>query len=253
MPDESLSPEEIRRYARHIVLPEVGGAGQQALKRARVLLVGAGGLGSPALLFLAAAGVGTLGLVDDDIVSLSNLQRQIAHGTADVGRLKVESAADAAARLNPHVSVVAHPVRLDRENGPAIVCSYDLVIDGSDNFDTRYLCADLCEAARVPLVSAAVNRFSGQITVLKPYEADPATGRLRPRYRDLHPAPPPEGLIPTCSEAGILGTTTGVLGTLAANEAIKLLTGTGEPLLGRLLLVDLLGMRFEEIRYKRRG
>lgn len=253
MPDESLSPEEIRRYARHIVLPEVGGAGQQALKRARVLLVGAGGLGSPALLFLAAAGVGTLGLVDDDTVSLSNLQRQIAHGTADVGRLKVESAADAAGRLNPHVGVVTHAVRLDRENGASIVSSYDLVIDGSDNFDTRYLCADLCEAARVPLVSAAVNRFSGQITVLKPYEADPATGRLRPRYRDLHPAPPPEGLIPTCSEAGILGTTTGVLGTLAANEAIKLLTGTGEPLLGRLLLVDLLGMRFEEIRYKRRG
>lgn len=253
MPDESLSPEEIRRYARHIVLPEVGGAGQQALKRARVLLVGAGGLGSPALLFLAAAGVGTLGLVDDDTVSLSNLQRQIAHGTADVGRLKVESAADAARRMNPHVGVVTHAVRLDRENGASIVSSYDLVIDGSDNFDTRYLCADLCEAARVPLVSAAVNRFSGQITVLKPYEADPATGRLRPRYRDLHPAPPPEGLIPTCSEAGILGTTTGVLGTLAANEAIKLLTGTGEPLLGRLLLVDLLGMRFEEIRYKRRG
>lgn len=250
MSQAPLAPDELERYARHIVLPEVGGAGQQALKRARVLVIGAGGLGSPIILYLAAAGVGTIGIADDDAVSLSNLQRQVLHGTADVGRSKLDSAADAVAAINPHVTVVPHALRLDMANGPAIVAGYDLVIDGSDNFATRYAMADLCEAAATPLVTAAVNRFSGSLTVLKPYETG-ADGRRHPGYRDLFPEAPPAGMVPSCAEAGILGVTTGVLGTLAASEAIKLICGMGEPLIGRFLMVDLLTMRIEEIRYRR--
>ena len=245
-----LGPDEIERYARHIVLPEVGGSGQQRVKRAKILVVGAGGLGSPIVLYLAAAGVGTIGIADADIVSLSNLQRQVIHGMADLGRAKVASAVDAVAAINPHVKVVPHPFRLDADNGREIVPLYDIVIDGSDNFATRYAMAELCEAAERPLVTAAVNRFSGSLTVLKPYEPGPG-GQLFPRYRDLFPDMPPEGLVPSCAEAGILGVTTGVLGTLAATEAIKLICGIGEPLVGRYLLVDLLSMRFEEIRYGR--
>ena len=270
VPESALRPDEIERYARHIVLPEVGGSGQQKLKRSRVLVVGAGGLGSPIVLYLAAAGVGTIGIADADIVSLSNLQRQVVHGTADVGRAKVASAIDAVAAINPHVAVVPHAFRLDAENGSEIIALYDLIIDGSDNFATRYAMADLCEKAERPLVTAAVNRFSGSLTVLKPYEAvsegsattarDSASGPsvatssetyLNPRYRDLFPEAPPEGLVPSCAEAGILGVTTGVLGTLAASEAVKLICGIGEPLVGRFLLIDLLSMRIEEIRYKR--
>lgn len=250
MSQAPLAPDELERYARHIVLPEVGGAGQQALKRARVLVIGAGGLGSPIILYLAAAGVGTIGIADDDTVSLSNLQRQVLHGTADVGRSKLDSAADAVAAINPHVTVVPHALRLDMANGPAIVAGYDLVIDGSDNFATRYAMADLCEAGATPLVTAAVNRFSGSLTVLKPYETG-ADGRRNPGYRDLFPEAPPAGMVPSCAEAGILGVTTGVLGTLAASEAIKLICGMGEPLIGRFLMVDLLTMRIEEIRYRR--
>ncbi|MBB3952205.1 molybdopterin-synthase adenylyltransferase MoeB [Aureimonas jatrophae] len=245
-----LSSEEIERYARHLVLPEIGGPGQQRLRQARVLLVGAGGLGSPAALYLAAAGVGTLGLIDDDRVSLSNLQRQILHGTADIGRPKLDSATDAIARINPHVAVETHHLRLDETNGRAVVDRYDLVVDGSDNFATRYALADLCERAERPLVSAAVQRFSGSLTVLTPFRRD-SEGRSEPRYRDLFPSPPPEGMVPSCAEAGILGVVTGILGTLAAAEAIKLVTGAGDPLIGRLLLVDTLRMRFEEIRYRR--
>ncbi|MEF2553606.1 molybdopterin-synthase adenylyltransferase MoeB [Aurantimonas sp. A2-1-M11] len=250
MSQPPLGPDELERYARHIVLPEVGGAGQQALKRASVLVVGAGGLGSPIILYLAAAGIGTIGIADDDTVSLSNLQRQVLHGTADVGRAKLDSATDAVAAINPHVQVVRHPLRLDLASGPAVVAGYDLVIDGSDNFATRYAMADLCEAAAKPLVSAAVNRFSGSLTVLKPYEAGP-DGRRHPGYRDLFPEAPPAGMVPSCAEAGILGVTTGVLGTLAASEAIKLVCAMGEPLVGRFLMVDLLTMRIEEIRYRR--
>jgi len=249
-PSAPLGPEEIERYARHLVLPEIGGAGQQSLRRARILLIGAGGIGSPAALYLAAAGVGTLGIVDDDTVSLSNLQRQVLHGTPDVGRRKVDSARDALARLNPHVAVETHALRLDTANGPAIVERYDLVVDGSDNFATRYALADLCEAAGRPLVSAAVQRFSGSLTVLAPFRAG-EDGAPLPRYRDLFPEPPPEGLVPSCAQAGILGVVTGILGTLAAAEAVKLATGAGTPLFGRLLLVDTLRMRFEEIRYRR--
>lgn len=250
MNDTLLDHRELERYARHIVLPEVGGAGQQKLKRARVLVIGAGGLGSPAVLYLAAAGVGTIGIVDDDTVSLSNLQRQVLHRTEDVGRSKLDSAADAVAALNPHVRVVPHALRIDPANGAAIVASYDLVIDGSDNFATRYAMADLCAEAQRPLVTAAVNRFSGSLTVLKPYETSPDGTRL-PGYRDLFPEPPPAGLVPSCAEAGILGVTAGVLGTLAASEAVKLVCGIGEPLVGRLLMVDLLTMRIETIRYRR--
>lgn len=247
---QALGRDEIERYARHIVLPEVGGAGQQKLKAARVLVVGAGGLGSPVALYLAAAGVGRIGMADDDTVSLSNLQRQVIHATSDIGRAKLASAGERVAAINPHVAFAPHPVRLDAENGSAIVEGYDLVVDGSDNFATRYLMADLCEAAKIPLVTAAVQRFSGSLTVLAPHLTD-VDGRQNPRYRDLFPEAPPPGVVPSCAEAGILGTTTGVLGTLAANEAIKLVCGIGEPLIGKLLMVDLLGPRFETIRYKR--
>lgn len=245
-----LSGEELERYARHVMLPEIGGAGQQRLKRARVLLVGAGGIGSPAALYLAAAGVGTLGIADDDTVSLSNLQRQILHGTADLGRSKLASASDAIAAINPHVAVVPHALRLGEHNAPAIVDAYDIVLDGSDNFSTRYAMADLCERLAKPLVTAAVQRFSGSLTTLTPY-ATGSDGVAHPGYRDLFPEPPPEGLVPSCAEAGILGVVTGILGTLAAAEVVKLATGAGDPLLGRLLLIDVLRMRFEEIRYRR--
>jgi molybdopterin/thiamine biosynthesis adenylyltransferase len=240
-----LTPDELERYARHIVLREVGGAGQQRFRAARVLIVGAGGLGAPVALYLAAAGIGTLGIVDDDVVSLSNLQRQVIHATGALGRPKVESAAAALAAINPHVTVVQHRTRLDAGNAEALVVGYDVVADGSDNFGTRYLLADTCGALRVPLVTAAVGRFDGSLTVLKPYEGE------NPSYRDLFPEPPPEGLLPACAEAGILGALTGVLGSLQALEILKLVAGIGEPLVGRLLLYDALSQRFDEIRYKR--
>ncbi len=246
-----LSPEEIERYARHIVLPEVGGGGQQKLKAARVLVVGAGGLGAPVLLYLAAAGVGTIGIVDDDVVSLSNLQRQIVHGTPDIARSKVNSAAGAMARINPHVAVAGHPLLLDRHNAEGIVSGYDIVVDGSDNFETRYLVADTAERMEKPLVTGAVGRFDGSLTVLRPWAAG-ADGRLNPRYRDLFPEAPQAGVVPSCAEAGIVGALTGVIGTLQAMEVIKLITGAGEPLIGRLLLYDALAARFETIRYRRR-
>lgn len=251
MSDTPFSDEELERYARHIVLPEIGGAGQQKLKRARVLVLGAGGLGSPVLQYLAAAGVGTIGIVDDDRVSLSNLQRQVIHSTGSVGRSKVESAAEAIRRLNPHVTVETHALRLTEENAGPIVSRYDIAVDGSDNFAARYILADTCEAARIPLVTAAVGRFDGSVTVLKPYEQS-QDGRPNPSYRDLFPTPPPEGLVPSCAEAGIVGALVGVIGTLEAMEAIKLITGSGEPLVGRLLLYDGLSARFETILYKSR-
>lgn len=250
MTEAPLDPSEIARYARHIVLAEIGGAGQQKLKAARVLVIGAGGLGAPVLHYLAAAGIGTLGIVDDDVVSLSNLQRQVIHGTNDIGRPKVESATETIADLNPHVEVVSHALRLQPENAGAIFRQYDLVVDGSDNFDTRYLAADTAEAAGVPLVTGAVGRFDGSVTVLKPYETD-AAGHPNPSYRDLFPTPPPPGAVPACAEAGIVGALTGVIGTLQAMEAIKLVTGIGEPLVGRLLLYDALAAQFNTIRYRR--
>jgi molybdopterin/thiamine biosynthesis adenylyltransferase len=240
-----LSPEELERYARHIVLAEVGGPGQQRFQAARVLIVGAGGLGAPCALYLAAAGIGTLGIVDDDAVSLSNLQRKIIHRTARIGTSKVESAREAIAGLNPHVAVLPHEFRLTAENARELVGGYDVVVDGSDNFATRYLVADVCAELNTPLVTAAVGRFDGSVTVLKPYEGE------NPSYRDLFPAPPPDGLLPACAEAGILGALTGVIGSIQALEVLKLVAGIGEPLIGRLLLYDGLTQRFEEIRYRR--
>lgn len=243
-----LSAEELERYARHIVLPEIGGPGQQRLKRARVLVIGAGGLGAPVLEYLAAAGVGTLGTVDDDTVSLSNLQRQVIHDTGSVGLAKTESAARSIKRINPHVTVEIHAMRLTADNAAELVRGYDIVADGSDNFDTRYAVADACAAEGRPLVHAAVGRFDGSLTVLKPFEARP-DGRPWPSYRDLFPEPPPAGLVPSCAEAGVLGALTGVIGTLQALEVIKLIAGVGEPLVGRLLLYDALAARFDTIRY----
>lgn len=246
-----LSENELERYARHILLRDVGGPGQQKLKAARVLVVGAGGLGSPLLAYLAAAGVGTLGIVDDDTVSLSNLQRQILHDTDAVGRTKVESARASLARINPHVTVIPHAERLTEDNGPALISGYDLVVEGSDNFDTRYCIADLCEAAKIPLITAAVGLFDGSVTTLKPYETD-AKGQLNPRYRDLFPQKPAPGTIPSCAEAGVLGALTGVIGSMQAVEVIKEIVGLGEGLVGRLLLYDARAARFETIRYRRR-
>ncbi|MEO3997551.1 molybdopterin-synthase adenylyltransferase MoeB [Mesorhizobium sp. CAU 1732] len=251
-PPPALSDEELERYARHIVLPEVGGPGQQKLKRARVLVIGAGGLGAPVLHYLAAAGVGTLGIVDDDTVSLSNLQRQVIHDTGSVGRAKADSASSTIARINPHVHVERHIMRLDAANVDGLVAAYDMVIDGSDNFDTRYLVADACALAEKPLVTGAVGRFDGSVTVLKPYEVA-ADGRKNPSYRDLFPEPPPRDLVPSCAEAGVLGALVGVIGTLQAMEAIKLVTGIGEPLVGRLLMYDGLGATFDTVRYKAIG
>ncbi len=248
---DPLSPDEISRYHRHILLPEIGGQGQQKLKAARVMVIGAGGLGAPTLMYLAAAGVGTLGIADDDRVSLSNLQRQVIHDSGTIGDEKTESAARAIARLNPHVRVKRFEQRFDEVFAASHLAGFDLLIDGSDNFDTRYAAADAAEARQVPLVTGAVGRFDGSLTVLKPYE-DNAQGEPNPRYRDLFPEPPPAGLVPACAEAGIVGALTGVIGTLMAMEAIKLITGIGEPLVGRLLLYDALTARFDTIRYRRR-
>lgn len=244
-----FSEDEIERYARHIVLMGVGGPGQQKLKKARVLIVGAGGLGSPALQYLAAAGVGTLGVIDDDVVSLSNLQRQVIHDTAAVGAPKVASAAAAIARLNPHVKVETHAARLAPDNVTTLVHQYDVVVDCSDNFTTRYLVSDACFRARKTLVTAAVGQFDGSLTTLKPHTKG-ADGSPNPTYRCLFPEPPPDGLLPTCSQAGILGALVGVVGALQALEVIKEIVGIGELLVGRLLLMDASDMRFETVEYR---
>ena len=248
----SLSREEVERYARQIVLRGVGGPGQNKLKAARVLIVGAGGLGSPALQYLAGAGVGVLGIADDDAVALSNLHRQIIHGTDDVGRPKTESAADAIARLNPHVAVEPIAMRLVPDNAREVVKRFDVVLDGSDNFATRYALSDACYFERRPLVSAALGEFDGTLTTLKPYENSP-DGRPNPTYRCLFPEAPPPGTIPTCAEAGVLGALGGVLGSLMALEAIREIVGGfgdgDEGLVGRLLMIDARAMRFETLRY----
>jgi len=244
----TLSDSELERYARHIVLREVGGPGQQRLKQARVLVVGAGGLGAPALIYLAAAGVGALAIADDDRVALSNLQRQVIHETAMVGEPKTASGAAAIGRINPHVAVLRCDVRLDAGNADELVAGHDVVLDGSDNFATRYALSDACWRQRVPLVMGAVGRFDGQVTTLMPFETGPQ-GRPNPTYRCLYPTPPPEGTVPACEEAGILGIVPGIVGTIMAAEALKLIVGIGAPLVGRLLLVDVLAMRFDEVAY----
>jgi adenylyltransferase/sulfurtransferase len=243
-----LSSEEVERYARHIVLHGVGGPGQQKLKAARLLVIGAGGLGSPLIQYAAAAGIGTIGIVDDDRVSLSNLQRQVIHGTPDLDRLKVESAADAVARLNPHVQVETHVTRLGEQNARDLVRGYDLVADGSDNFATRYATADACFHERKPLVTGAVGAFDASLTTLRPFESA-ADGKPNPTYRCLFPEAPPAGAVPACSEAGVLGALTGVVGAMMALEVVREITGFGEGLVGRLLLFDARSMRFETMSY----
>jgi adenylyltransferase/sulfurtransferase len=243
----TLTPEEIARYKRHLVLKDVGGQGQQKLKAARVLIIGAGGLGSPVTLYLAAAGVGTLGIVDDDTVSLSNLQRQIIHETAQVGALKVESARDMAGRINPHVTVETHATRITADNALDLIGRYDLVVDGSDNFATRYLVSDACYLAKRPLVFGALGPFDGYITTFKPHEKRP-DGAPWPTYRCIFPEAPPPGTVANCAEVGILGAVAGVVGTLLATEALKEILGIGETLAGRLMIYDALGSRFEQVK-----
>lgn len=233
----------LERYSRHILLPEVGALGQAKLMRSRVLIVGAGGLGAPMILYLAAAGIGQIGIVDDDVVELSNLQRQVIHDTARIGVNKAESAAQAAKALNPEIKINIHPFRLDVENIDALIAEYDVVADGTDNFATRYLVNDAAVRARKTLVSAALLRFDGQLTTIKPGG---------PCYRCLFPEPPPAGAVPSCSEAGVLGAVAGVMGTMQATEIIKELMGVGDSLSGRLLLFDGLTMSLREMRAKKR-
>jgi adenylyltransferase/sulfurtransferase len=243
-----LTADELERYARHIVLRDVGGPGQAKLKAARVLVIGAGGLGAPLLLYLAAAGVGTIGIVDDDVVALSNLQRQVIHATPDVGVAKTQSAAAAIRKLNPNVKVELHAERLTAANAMRLVSAYDIVADGSDNFVTRYLASDACFFARKPLVTAAVGTFDGTLTTIRAHERS-ADGKPNPTYRCLFPEPPPAGTVPACAEAGILGALPGILGSLMALEVIREIVGFGEGLVGRLLMVDAMSMRFETLRY----
>jgi molybdopterin/thiamine biosynthesis adenylyltransferase/rhodanese-related sulfurtransferase len=242
-PTAALSPDELQRYHRHLVLPDVGEEGQRRLKTARVLLVGAGGLGSPAALYLAAAGVGHLGIIDADSVEVSNLQRQVLHGTRDVGRPKVASARERLADLNPYVDIATYHTRLSSANALELLREYDVIVDGSDNFPTRYLVNDACVLLGKPDVYASVLRFDGQAAVLAMPDG--------PCYRCLFREPPPPGLVPNCEEGGVFGVLPGLLGTIQATETIKLITGTGEPLTGRLLLVDALRMRFRTIELQR--
>ena len=242
----ALTDSQFERYARHLILDEVGEAGQAKLMSARVLVVGAGGLGSPLLLYLAAAGVGTLGIVDDDAVDLSNLQRQIVHPTARIGVTKVESARSTLAALNPEVAVETHLARLDEKNVEALVGAYDLVADGSDNFATRYLLNDVCYRLKKTLVGAALSPFEGQLSTFKAY-----LGKPHPCYRCLFREPPPPDSVPRCVEAGILGAVAGVIGTLQATEVLKELLGLGESLSGTLLLYDALRADFHRIKLPR--
>jgi adenylyltransferase/sulfurtransferase len=242
-PEVTLSKEEILRYSRHLIMPEVGMEGQLKLKSAKVLLVGTGGLGSPMALYLAAAGVGTIGLVDFDVVDETNLQRQVIHGAKDVGKKKIDSAVETMQDINPYVNLVRHEVALSSENALDILKDYDVIADGTDNFPTRYLVNDACVLLGKPNVYGSIFRFEGQATVF-------AT-RGGPCYRCLYPEPPPPGLVPSCAEGGVLGILPGVVGLIQATEVVKLILGKGEPLIGRLLLYDALSMRFRELKLRR--
>jgi len=237
-----LSEEQVRRYSRHLILPEIGGSGQRKLLNGKVLLVGAGGLGSPVALYLAAAGVGTLGIVDFDVVDLSNLQRQILHHVRDVGRPKVESAVDTIADLNPDVKVVPYREALNSSNVRQIFSEYDVIVNGSDNFPTRYLANDACVFLKKPLVDGSIFKFEGQTTVFLPGHGC---------YRCLYPAPPPPGVVPSCAEAGVLGVICGVIASIQGIETIKLLLGLGDPLVGRLVFFDALSMEFRQVKFRR--
>lgn len=242
----AFDADELERYARHIVLREIGGPGQKRLKAAKVAVIGAGGLGSPALLYLAAAGVGSLTVIDDDVVSLSNLQRQVLHATASVGRPKVESARDAIGAVNPHVAVRPVAERMGPENAEALLAGHDLALDGSDNFDARYLANAVCARLRIPLIAAAIGQWEGQISTYKPWEGGPC-------YACIFPRRPAEGLAPSCAEAGVLGALPGVMGAMQASEAVKEIAGAGESLSGRLLLWDALAAEARVIRAKARA
>src|SRR6476619_50348 len=239
-PAADLSPDEVERYSRHLIIPEIGAIGQRRLKNAKVLVIGAGGLGSPALLYLAAAGVGTIGIIDDDDVDLSNLQRQIIHGVADVGRPKIESARDAIAALNPLVDVRLHNVRLDASNALELFAGYDLILDGADNFATRYLVNDAAAILGKPYIWGSIFRFDGQVSVF--WE------QFGPTYRDLYPEAPPPGSVPSCGEGGVFGMLCAAVGSLMVTEAVKLITGVGRSLLGRVALFDALGGSWREIK-----
>jgi len=241
--EATLSKDEILRYSRHLIIPEVGMEGQQKLKAAKVLLVGAGGLGAPLGLYLAAAGIGRIGLVDFDVVDFTNLQRQVIHSTGDVGRKKLDSAAEKMQGINPHVKIVKHEVALSSENALDILKDYDIVVDGTDNFPTRYLVNDACVLLGKPNVYGSIFRFEGQSTVFA-YQGGPC-------YRCLYPEPPPPGLVPSCAEGGVLGILPGTIGLIQATEAVKLILGIGEPLVGRLLLYDALAMRFRELKLRK--
>ncbi len=246
MTPRTLTPEQVTRYARHLILPEVTGAGQRKLLNTSVLLLGAGGLGSPAALYLAAAGVGKIGILDFDVVDASNLQRQILHGTADVGRSKVESAAESIVRINPDVEVVHHDTHVNSENALEIFRPYDLIVDGTDNFPTRYLANDAAHFLGKPLVHGAIYRFEGQMTM---FDSTKGTGC----YRCLFEQPPPPGSVPSCAEAGVFGVLPGIVGSLMAFETIKYVLGIGRPLIGRLLLFEGLDMEFREVKLRRRA
>jgi sulfur-carrier protein adenylyltransferase/sulfurtransferase len=261
-PAPPLSAAEIGRYSRHLLLPELGDDGQRRLKNASVLVIGAGGLGSPVLMYLAAAGVGTIGILDHDVVEESNLQRQVVHSSDDVGRAKVDSAADAVTAINPHVRVVRHRVRLDRTNALDLLADYHLVLDGTDNFATRYLVDDACAVLGRPLVWGSIFRFDGQVSVFwsaPPEERHDQGTAGSPRgagpepvtYRDLHPTPPPAGSVPSCAEGGVLGVVCAAIGSVMATEAVKLICGIGEPLLGRLMIFDALAMTWRTVRIRR--
>ncbi|MGH9615332.1 MAG: molybdopterin-synthase adenylyltransferase MoeB [Acidobacteriaceae bacterium] len=239
-PTAVLTPEEMSRYSRHLILPEVGEVGQMKLKAARVLCIGAGGLGAPLTMYLAAAGVGTIGIVDFDVVEASNLHRQVIHGTSDVGRSKLDSAEDSLKAINPNVKIVKFPARLSSENAMEIFRDFDIVADGTDNFPTRYLVNDACVLSGKPNVYASIFRFEGQASVFSMEDG--------PCYRCLYPEPPPPGLVPSCAEGGVLGVLPGLLGMVQATEVLKLILGQGDPLVGRLLLVDTLAMRFRELK-----
>jgi len=239
-PAADLSPDEVERYSRHLIIPEIGALGQRRLKNAKVLVIGAGGLGAPALLYLAAAGVGTIGIIDDDVVDLSNLQRQVIHGVGDVGRPKIESARDAIAELNPLVDVRLHNVRLDSSNALELFSGYDLILDGADNFATRYLVNDAAAILGKPYVWGSIFRFDGQVSVF--WE------KHGPTYRDLYPEAPPAGSVPSCGEGGVFGMLCAAVGSLMVTEAVKLITGVGRSLLGRVALFDALGGSWREIR-----
>ncbi|GAA0627579.1 adenylyltransferase/sulfurtransferase MoeZ [Sporichthya brevicatena] len=242
-PADELTVDEVRRYSRHLIIPDVGMAGQKRLKNAKVLVVGAGGLGSPALLYLAAAGVGTLGIVDDDVVDESNLQRQVIHGQSDIGKSKAQSAKESVAEINPYVNVILHELRLDSTNALEVFADYDLILDGTDNFATRYLVNDACVLLGKPYVWGSIYRFEGQASVF--------WDKYGPNYRHLYPEPPPPGMVPSCAEGGVLGVLCASIGSIMVNEAIKLITGIGEPLVGRLMIYDALEMEYRTVKVRR--